>query len=83
MSMLLFKLKIMEGLLKKSTPPSTEQLQTLLKLENLLLEVNFQVESIPDYSFSKLVRLLNDINGVPMLPQDIELLKTLMDDDFK
>ena len=77
--MLLFKLKLMENVLKKNGDPNTEQLKAALRLEKLVLEVNFNVEEVPEYSYEKTLLLLSDINGKALSFEEQKLLKAIID----
>lgn len=77
--MLLFKLKLMENVLKKNGDSNTEQLKAALKLEKLVLEVNFNVEEVPEYSYGKTRLLLSDINGKALSFEEQKLLKIIID----
>lgn len=79
MSILLVKLILKKSALEKSKLQNSEQLLVLLRLEELILEVNFKVEVVPEYSFEKTLLLLNHINGEVLSFEEQKLLKIIID----
>lgn len=79
MSILLVKLILKKSALEKSKLQNSEQLLVLLRLEELILEVNFKVEVVPEYSFEKTLVLLNHINGAVLSFEEQKLLKIIID----
>ena len=80
--MLLFKLKLMEGVLEKNTPENMEALKAVVKLEKLILEVSLENEEMPEYSFDKALLLLNDINGESLTSREEQLLHQLINNKY-
>ena len=80
-SMLLFKLKLMEGVYEKNTAPNMELLNAVLRLEELILKVNLNAETVPEYSYDKALLLLTDINGKPLSIEEQRVLKKIINSD--
>lgn len=78
--MLLLKLKLIECVLEKDTIKNMEKLNRVIKLQSLLLKINFKVELVPEYSYNKLLLLLNDINEGHLTHEEAELLEQVVNE---
>ncbi|WP_298531909.1 hypothetical protein [uncultured Algibacter sp.] len=72
----------MESTLRKGTHKDEEQLETIIKLEKLLLKVSLEDEEMPEHSYEKALLLLNDINGERLTHKEAKLLHKLIDKKF-
>ena len=75
--MVLYKLKEIECSLEQSSQNS-ERLKAVSTLKNLLLEVDFKTEVIPDHSFDKLSNLLIELKGNELTNNEQLVLKEII-----
>jgi len=76
--MLLYRLKELECSLEKLAPQNMELLNTVIDLKNLLLRINHKYEKMPEYSFEKICRLLEELNGKPLTGQQEQLIEQIL-----
>ena len=75
--MLLYRLKEIECLLRDSSQENG-RFKAVSSLKNLLLEVDFKTEVIPDYSFEKLSILLIDLKESELTNDEELVLKEII-----
>ena len=78
--MLLYKLKEMECCLEKNKIRNEVLLKNVSKLKNLLLQIDFKVEEVQEYSFDKLIAVLEEIKGRKLTKRQKQLLWQLIKD---
>ncbi len=61
--MLLYKIKELECSLEKGEMKNKSMLNSVSSLKNTLLNIDFITEVIPEYSYDKIIQVLEDING--------------------
>jgi len=61
--MLLYKIKELECSLEKDEMKNESKLIIVSSLKNILLNIDFRTEVIPEYSYDKIIQVLEDING--------------------
>jgi len=61
--MLLYKIKELECSLEKGELKNEAMLNSVSSLKNTLLNIDFRTEVIPEYSYDKIIQVLEDING--------------------
>lgn len=71
----------MEDAFEKKTSPNMGLQNAILHLEELILEVNLNAETVPEYSYEKALLLLTDINGEPLSFEEQQVLKKVINDD--
>jgi hypothetical protein len=71
----------MEDAFEKKTYPNMELVNAVLRLEELILQVNFNTEVVPEYSYDKVLLLLTDINGATLSFLEQQVLKKIINDE--
>lgn len=61
--MLLYKIKELECSLEKGELKNEHKLNIVSSLKKTLLKIDFRTEHIPEYSYDKIIQVLEDING--------------------
>ena len=80
--MILYRLKEMQCFLEKETPKNMSKLRTINDLKNALLKVNYKAEEVPEYSFDKIVNLLEELNKRKLLVEEKKLLKLIVTNEY-
>lgn len=80
--MILYRLKEMECSLEKEMPQNPLKLKTVDALKNALLKINYRTEEVPEYSFNKIITLLEDLNDTELSVEEKKLLKLIITDEY-
>lgn len=75
--MLLYKLKALECLLKEKDHESP-RIETVTKLQQLLLQIDYRVEVLPTFELDPLLSILETTQGAPLTEEEIALLKEIL-----
>ncbi len=60
--MLLYRIIELEISLEKDKMKNESKLNIVSSLKNTLLKIDFKTEAIPEYSYDKIIQILEDIN---------------------
>ena len=80
--MILYRLKEMECFLEKEIPKNISKLRIINNLKKALLKVNYKAEEIPEYSFDKIVNLLEELNERELSVEEKKLLQLIMTNEY-
>ncbi len=75
--MLLYKLKALECLLKEKDL-ETPTLKTVVKLEELLLQIDYRAEVLPEFNFERLLPVLEELQGGKLTEEEASLLREII-----
>lgn len=77
--MLLYKLKELECSLEKKSVETkkSEQLNIVTKLKELLFNIDFQAEVIPEFTLEPLLELMAELNGQPLTREEEHTLSQI------
>lgn len=76
--MLLFKLKELECDLEHSKLKNASKLKMVSSLKDTLLKIDFRAEEIPEYSFDKIIQVLEDVNGEKLSFDEKKIIQKLI-----
>tara|TARA_R100001369_G_scaffold49155_1_gene75711 strand:+ start:134 stop:370 length:237 start_codon:yes stop_codon:yes gene_type:complete len=76
--MLLYKIKELECSLEKDKMKNESKLIIVSSLKNTLLNIDFRTEVIPDYSYDKIIQILEDIKGRVMSYEEKKIIQDVI-----
>lgn len=76
--MLLFKLKELECAFDKQLRPDAKMKEAVSALKSLFLKIDYKHEILPEFSFEKVVEVLEDVNGSKLTGRQELVLKHIM-----
>ena len=76
--MLLYKIRELECSLEKDKIKNESKLNIVSSLKNTLLNIDFRTEVIPEYSYDKIIQVLEDINGEVLSYEEKKTLQDVM-----
>ncbi len=76
--MLLYKIRELECSLEKDKIKNESKLNIVSSLKNTLLNIDFRTEVIPEYSYDKIIQVLEDINGEVLSYEEKKILQDVM-----
>ncbi|TMM29391.1 hypothetical protein FDT66_09705 [Polaribacter aestuariivivens] len=76
--MFLYKLKEIENSLEEKIASEKSLLDAVISLKNILLKINFEVEDIPEYSFDKILKLLEVVKKSPLTKNEQIILRKII-----
>ncbi|WP_435416251.1 hypothetical protein [Polaribacter aestuariivivens] len=76
--MFLYKLKEIENSLEEKIASEKSLLEAVISLKNILLKINFEVEDIPEYSFDKILKLLEVVKKSPLTKNEKIILRKII-----
>ena len=76
--MLLYKIKELECSLEKGKMKNESMLNIVSSLKNMLLNIDFRTEVIPDYSYDKIIEVLEDINGKVLSYEEKKIIQDVI-----
>ncbi len=76
--MLLYRIKELECSLEKDELKNESKLNIVSSLKNTLLNIDFRTEVIPDYSYDKIIEVLEDINGKVLSSEEKEIIQDVI-----
>ena len=79
--MLLYKIKELECALEKDELKNESKLNIVSSLKNTLLNIDFRTEVIPEYSYDKIIQVLEDINGKVLSFEEKKIIQDVIPKD--
>ncbi len=76
--MLLYKIKELECALEKDKTKNESKLSIVSSLKNTLLNIDFKTENIPEYSYGKIIQILEDINGTVLSFEEKKIIQDII-----
>ncbi len=76
--MLLYKIKELECSLEKGEIKNESMLNIVSSLKNMLLNIDFKTEVIPEYSYDKIIQILEDINGEKLSFEEKKIIQNVI-----
>ncbi|MCH4551772.1 MULTISPECIES: hypothetical protein [Aestuariibaculum] len=76
--MLLFKLKELECAFEKQLRPDEKMKKAVSALKMLFLKIDYKNEILPEFSFEKVVEVLEDVNGRELTGRQKLVVKHIM-----
>jgi hypothetical protein len=76
--MLLYKIKELEYSLEKDKMKNEAELNRVSSLKNTLLKIDFRTEVIPEYSYDKIIQVLEDINGKVLSFEEKQIIQDVI-----
>jgi tRNA A-37 threonylcarbamoyl transferase component Bud32 len=76
--MLLYKIKELEYSLEKDKMKNEAKLNIVSSLKNTLLKIDFRTEVIPEYSYDKIIQVLEDINGKVLSFEEKQIIQDVI-----
>ncbi len=76
--MLLYKIKELECSLEKDEIRNEFKLHIVSSLKNTLLNIDFRTEDIPEYSYDKIIQVLEDINGKALSFEEKKIIQDVI-----
>ncbi len=76
--MLLYKIKELECSLEKDEMKNESKLNIVSSLKNTLLNIDFRIEEIPEYSYYKIIQILEDINGEKLSFEEKKIIQNVI-----
>ena len=77
-SLILYKIKELECSLEKDEMKNESKLNIVSSLKNTLLNIDYKFEEIPEYSYNKIIRVLEDINGKALSIEEKEIINGVL-----
>ncbi len=76
--MLLYKIRELECSLEKDKIKNESELNIVSSLKNTLLNIDFSTEVIPEYSYHKIIQILEAINGKVLSYEEKKILQDVI-----
>jgi hypothetical protein len=76
--MLLYNIKELECTLEKDKVKNASKLNRVSSLKNTLLKIDFRTEVIPEYSYHKIIQVLEDINGKVLSFEEKKIIQAII-----
>ncbi|QOD62118.1 hypothetical protein H9I45_06665 [Polaribacter haliotis] len=76
--MLLYKLRDIETSLEKEPLKNKDLLEAIVSLKSIFLKLNFEVEEVPEYSFTKILKLLESIKNSTLTKNEELILRCII-----
>ncbi|MBD0830887.1 hypothetical protein [Aestuariibaculum sediminum] len=76
--MLLYKLKAWECAIEKEIDSDKNTLKVIASLKQLLLKIDYEYETLPEYSLEKIIRVLEEVKKGKLTSRQKLLLEQMM-----
>jgi hypothetical protein len=76
--MILYKLKVMECELATNNSQKAEKIKAITVVKDLLLQINYKAEVIPESSYTGLNKLLKKLKGAELSEEEKIVLKEII-----